>query len=158
MEQVVLSRGTALVLRLPQVVGPNANPHTLIKFIADSILHRRKMRILRNARRNLLDVEDLVRIVNIIVKKQIFDFEILNIASPISFTAVQIVQAMERALELEANYEMVEGGSTYEIDITRVLNLYREFGFAFDDNYLNMVISKYYSPILGDLAGLEEGR
>ena len=43
MEQVVLSRGTALVLRLPQVVGPNANPHTLIKFIADSILHRRKM-------------------------------------------------------------------------------------------------------------------
>jgi len=50
-----------LIVRLPQVVGLTRNT-TLVSFIAANIRNRTPITVFKNARRNLIDIDDVVRL------------------------------------------------------------------------------------------------
>ena len=51
-----------LIIRLPEIVGKNKNPHTLTNFFYDNIIKGKSFTIFKNSRRNLLDIDDAKKI------------------------------------------------------------------------------------------------
>ena len=71
------------IFRLPQVVGKDGNPNTLLNFIIDKIINNEFFEIWQNVKRNFIDVIDVVFIVDQIISDNPLNYNIINIASPI---------------------------------------------------------------------------
>ena len=63
MENLVISNTNGVVIRLPQVVGRSTNPYTITNFIYLSIKNQKPFTLWEKAKRNLIDVDDVVKIV-----------------------------------------------------------------------------------------------
>ena len=61
MEKIVSEHPRYLILRLPQTAGKTENPHTLLNYIFTRIIRSERFQIWKNARRNIIDVDDVVR-------------------------------------------------------------------------------------------------
>lgn len=144
MEQLVLSHPCPLVLRLPQVAGRTPNPHTLLNFLYARITRSEAFTVWRQAKRNIIDVADVVAIADHLVNNQKHRNTIINIANPVSSLIIDIVAAMERAVGKQAVYRFVDRGAEYPIDVSVILPLVSEAGVKFGKNYLNRVTGKYY--------------
>ena len=62
MEKIVEEHPRYLILRLPQTAGKTENPHTLLNYIFARIIRSERFQVWKNARRNIIDVDDVVRI------------------------------------------------------------------------------------------------
>lgn len=144
MEQLVAAHPRYLILRLPQVAGKTPNPHTLLNYLYARISRSETFCLWRNARRNIIDVEDAVAVANLLINDPAVRNTILNIANTASHRMEDIVGAMEKAVGKRAVYEIAERGSGYSIDTRAILPLLDEAGVKFDENYLERVLYKYY--------------
>jgi nucleoside-diphosphate-sugar epimerase len=142
MESIVLTSGRGLVLRLPQVIGRTGNPNTLGNFIRDSLLSGRHFSVWRNAERNLMDVDDIVRIAAVLIDRHRGNS--LSIASRHSIPMPQLVTLFERALGVRANFSMIEKGTPMSIDSKEALAVADEIGIDLATGYAEKVIRKYY--------------
>lgn len=144
MEQLVKIHPGNLILRLPQVAGRTPNPHTLLNFLYARISRSEKFNLWNQAKRNIIDVDDVVQIARHLIKDQTIRHMPLNIANPVSYSMLEVVRAMERTLEKSAIYDVVERGTEYSIDINPISALLEKHGIGFDDQYLARTIDKYY--------------
>lgn len=120
MEQLIENSGNNFnIFRLPQVVG-HTNNETLVNFFKASILKREKFTVLKYAKRNLIDIEDVFKICSFIINNKIFLNSITNIATKEKTSVIQIVKSIEEVLGEEAIYNIVNSGSEYDIDVTRI--------------------------------------
>lgn len=62
MEALVTHHPRHLILRLPQVAGRTPNPHTLLNYLYARISRGESFRLWRNARCNIIDVDDVAAI------------------------------------------------------------------------------------------------
>src|SRR5258706_941095 len=53
-----------IIVRLPIMVGPTNNPHTLINYLVNAIITQKPLQLHKNACRHLLDIDDLVGLLN----------------------------------------------------------------------------------------------
>lgn len=58
-----------LILRLPNVVSGSENKHQLIGFFYDSLINEKPIAIISHYERNLIDVADIPKIVNLLLKE-----------------------------------------------------------------------------------------
>ncbi|MEO8332991.1 MAG: NAD-dependent epimerase/dehydratase family protein [Gallionella sp.] len=144
MERLVSSHPRHLILRLPQVAGKTPNPHTLLNYLYARISRSEAFRLWRNARRNIIDVDDVVAISSRLIADPAVRNIMLNIANPVSYPMADIVGAIEKAVGKRAIYEVVERGSDYPIDTRAILPTLSAAGVKFGDDYLDRVIGKYY--------------
>ncbi|MET3928980.1 nucleoside-diphosphate-sugar epimerase [Lysobacter sp. OAE881] len=142
MEKTVLESGHGLVLRLPQVVGRSGNPNTLGSFIRDCLLTGKHFSIWRNAERNLMDVEDIVRIAEVLIERH--EGESLSIASRHSIRMPELVSMFEEVLGVKANFSLIDRGTPLAIDSVRALAVANEIGIDLGADYARKVIRKYY--------------
>jgi nucleoside-diphosphate-sugar epimerase len=145
METLVESSPQAVIFRLPQVVGASPNPTILTNFIYNKIRTGEHFNVWRNARRNLLDVEDIATIVSCLVRTGEADRGIYNVACPFSVSVTEIVETFELVLGRKARYSMIEAGAGYAIDVPEVKRLSGKLGISFDDGYLERTVRKYYA-------------
>lgn len=144
MEQLVSGHPRHLILRLPQVAGKTPNPHTLLNYLHARIARSEAFCLWRNARRNVIDVEDVVSIARQLIVDTSVRNRTLNIANLINYPIVNIVSAMERVVGKRAIYDVVERGSEYSIDVSAILSVLDNVGIKFGADYLDDVIGKYY--------------
>jgi nucleoside-diphosphate-sugar epimerase len=144
MERLVEMHPRYLILRLPQVAGKTPNPHTLLNFLYTRIARSEGFTVWRNARRNVIDVEDVASIARQFITDSSIRNITLNIANPVNYPVVDIVRAMEDAVGKPAVYELANSGSAYTIDIREAVFAAERAGVVFSDDYLNKVIGKYY--------------
>jgi len=130
------------IFRLPQVVGKTKAP-ILINFLFHCIMNEQKMKILNSATRNLIYVDDVVKVVNEILIKQNHKNTILNIASPFNLKVINIVQLIESIVNKKAVYDLIEGGSSMSIDIIEIIEL-QAYNEIFTDSYIYDILKKYY--------------
>jgi nucleoside-diphosphate-sugar epimerase len=144
MEQLVSTHPNYLILRLPQVAGITPNPHTILNYLYAKIARSEAFSLWRNARRNIIDVEDVASIVKQMVIVKAARNMTLNIANPVNYSMAEIVGAMERVVGKRAIYDVVDRGSEYAIDVSSMLTFLGKTSVRFGDDYLERVLGKYY--------------
>jgi nucleoside-diphosphate-sugar epimerase len=143
MEDQARSLTSYLVVRLPQVVGRSDNPATLVNFLVRRILSGGEFELWVDARRNLIDVEDVVKIVGHILQTGSIRNDIVDIASPFSLRAEDLVHMIERILGKCAVARKVHAGHAPPVDIAGVLPLCAASGVHFPPDYVERVLRKY---------------
>ena len=144
MEKIVAEHPQYLILRFPQTAGRTENPHTLLNFIYSRIARSERFQVWKNARRNIIDVDDIVRITVGLALEEGVRRECINIANFSDDTIVDIVALMAKIIGKSAIYDGVDKGDEYPIDTQRIREVVRKCGVAFGPEYLELVIRKYY--------------
>lgn len=144
MEQLVMAHQRHLILRLPQVAGRTPNPHTLLNYLFARISRSESFCLWRNARRNIIDVDDVAAVTHHLIADPAVRDVTLNVANSISYSMPEIVTAMENAVGKRAVYDVAELGGGYPIDNRSILAALDAAGISFGDAYLQRVIEKYY--------------
>ncbi|MGB3462386.1 MAG: NAD-dependent epimerase/dehydratase family protein [Rhodanobacter lindaniclasticus] len=145
MESLVLSAPHGLVLRLPQVVGRTENHHTLTNFLRDHIVSGEHFTAWAHAERNLIDIDDIVKIGVTLAAELPTEATAVSIATTRSLRMPEIVGIFERVLGRTANCSYVEKGMPMVIDTAMVENLSAKLGIDLGDGYIESVIAKYYA-------------
>ena len=133
------------IFRLPQVVGFGANPHTLTNYLHRQISSGERFQVWRHARRNLIDISDVVTIATQLVKSGQAQEQVTNIACPFSVPILDIVKIFETVLNKSAHYDIVDAGADYAIDTRQTERTAVQTGVRFDDDYVLKLIQKYYA-------------
>lgn len=145
MESLVLCAPHGLVLRLPQVVGRTENRHTLTNFLRDHIVSGEHFTVWAHAERNLIDIDDIVKIGVTLAAEPPTEATAVSIAAIRSLRMPEIVGIFERVLGRAANCSYVEKGTPMVIDTVMVESLSAELGIDLGDGYIERVIDKYYA-------------
>jgi hypothetical protein len=69
---------------------------------------------------------------------------VTNIANPTSYKVTEIVAAIEKKLQIQANYVPIPKGSTFNIDISAISEIIKQLEISFTGNYLVNLLEKYY--------------
>lgn len=145
MEKLVRNHARNLILRLPQVAGKTPNPHTLLNFLCAHISRGESFNLWRNAKRNIIDIGDVVSIAEQFIADSSIRNKTINIANVVNYSMLEIVAAMERVIDRNAVYDVIERGAEYFIDTSGILPLLDKANVKFDNDYLENLIKKYYS-------------
>ena len=146
MEEIVAKLPHFASFRLPQVVGHTPNPHTLTNYLHHQIQTGQQFHIWRNARRNLIDVDDVAKIAVWLINHHDADDIITNIACPFSIAIPDLVKIFEQVMGMPAECDVVEAGGKYSIDTHLAYSVAPKAGVCFDDAYVHQLIRKYYAP------------
>ncbi|MGB9988380.1 NAD-dependent epimerase/dehydratase family protein [Massilia sp. SM-13] len=147
MEELIRQRAPKYaIFRLPQVVGHTPNPHTLTNYLHHIIESGDVFHVWTRARRNLIDVDDVVGIAHQLLVRGDAENRILNIACPFSIPVIELVKVFENVMGRKANYDLVEAGGSYAIDVTEAMQAAKEAGIVIDAGYIDKLIRKYYEP------------
>lgn len=130
------------IFRLPQVVGKTTSP-TLINFLSTKIKNGETFDVWKNAARNLIDVDDVYKISDYIIKNELSKNSIINIASELTTSIVEIVKKIEAKLKKKALYHEVDKGVTYHIDISIIKEHLKPIGVLMHGEYVDDIINKY---------------
>lgn len=146
LEQLLQARAPQwAIFRLPQVVGAGANPHTLTNYLHQQISSGQRFQVWRHARRNLIDISDVVTIATHLVNTGQAQGQVTHIACPFSVPILDLVKLFETVLNKKAHYDIVDAGADYAIDTRQTELAASETGVRFDDNYVGKLIQKYYA-------------
>lgn len=145
MESLVLSASHGLVLRLPQVVGRTENHHTLTNFLRDHIVSGEHFTVWAHAERNLIDIDDIVKIGVRLAEELPTEATVISIAAARSLLMPEIVGIFERVLGNTANCSYLKKGTPMVIDTAVAESLSAQLGIDLVDGYIERVIAKYYA-------------
>ena len=87
-----------IIIRLPQVVGKNRNKYTITNFIYNTVKEGKKFYLWENSKRNLIDIDDVSKI----IKKYLLDKpkinSVINIFNPNSITVKDLLKIFSKIL------------------------------------------------------------
>lgn len=145
MEELVKSHPNGRIFRLPQLAGHSANPHTLLNYLFARISRSEKFDLWVGATRNVIDVQDVVRVVIEVMADSKRSPLALNIANPQSYTVMEIVAEFEAIVGKPALYCARAHSNSYEVDVSDTEEYFSSANLHFDHSYLRRVLRKYYA-------------
>lgn len=144
MERLVQAHPQGLILRLPQVAGKTSNPHTLLNYLYARVSRSERFDLWSKAKRNIIDVADVAAIAKYLIVDKSVRNTTINVANTINYPMQDIVHAMERVVGKQALFDVINRGSDYPINISRIIPTLKNAGVEFGNNYLDKVLGKYY--------------
>lgn len=135
------------IFRLPQILGLSETTSNLVGSFVNAIINHQKIEIWQNARRNLIDIDDVHEVVSEILRRNILRNKIINIASPQQTDVLRLVQDIEEFTECAADYILVDKGSEYHIDISDIQSILFDLNLNFDQNYVSQSLRKYFQHL-----------
>ena len=146
LEQLIAERATSyLLVRASNVVGGPGNPHTVLNFFVDRVRRNEPFTIWRQASRNLIDLDDVYRVVTHYIAEPTSWNQTILVANPHSINPLTLVQAIETHIGQRARYELVEKGVPFALSADTISDYLR----ATDSNwqpeqYVARLLKKYY--------------
>lgn len=135
------------IFRLPQVVGV-VNNNTLVSYFVRNAYLNSSMKIQENTVRNLLDIEDVARIVITILESNHSPNDApINIASTSYISVYNIAKRIISILHSESDILIVPGGEKYYIENSKLKDFLGDDNIIFSENYASHVVEKYTSKI-----------
>jgi UDP-2-acetamido-2,6-beta-L-arabino-hexul-4-ose reductase len=144
MEKRIACLENYLIVRLPQVAGFSVNSSTLLNYLRDSIVSRRRMVIQRNAVRNIIDIDDVVLLTVAIIMSRGYINRTIDVANMRSIKVTDLIALMELRLSMSAVFDLIDEGEDYPVDTSVVEKFIGELSINFDHLYIDRVIAKYY--------------
>lgn len=141
MEKIVQKLDNHLIIRLPNVIGNGGNPNTMINFFKNSIINNQQITILKNAYRNVLDIDDIM----CFIKHIDFDFpKVINLLHPVSYKVIDILECIETKMKKKVTIKKIEGGENYFPQPDDfVLDILKKCDLDLTKNYLDKLLNKY---------------
>ena len=150
-EETIASSGARyLVLRLPNVVGSAGNPNQLIPSLVAQVSDGHVF-VRSDATRDLLDVDDVVRVVGALIRRGAAD-AVLNVASGVSTPVVRLAEEIAAILGVSPTVTLVDGGDPQEFSTVLVRGLLPDYP-RFDQNYPTTVLYRRVPSIYRALKG-----
>jgi len=140
-----------LILRLPQIAGRSKNKNTILNYIYNKVQNKETLEIWKNVERSIIDVEDLLRILKIVLKKNLYiNLNEINIINPNLIKILDIVKIFENlmGIKFKARYNLITlknyNRSFYNSLIKN--NIYQKEinKICKKKNYVKRIIFKYY--------------
>lgn len=133
-----------LIIRTSNPIWFTTNTNTLLNFLHNKILSWEHFTIWKNAKRNLIDVDDLFIISKEIINNRLFINDTINIANSHYFNILDIVNQFEKHIWKIWNYEIQDLWWYPKIDISNIYQIIKDLKISFNENYLERLIKKYY--------------
>jgi len=133
------------IFRVSNLVGHSTNKNTVLNFFYHHIKEGINFEVWTNATRNIIDIDDMFLLVDHILQQQLFPNQVINIANPATYTATEIVKALELNTGLTAHAIPIQKGIPFSIDISLILPLIDTLKLPFGETYLADLIKKYYA-------------
>jgi nucleoside-diphosphate-sugar epimerase len=132
------------IFRLSNLAGASDNPTTLLNFLYSCIQGGRPFELWKYSERNIIDVEDVFRVVSHILDNALFLNRVVNIANETNYPIEYIVACIEAWCNKKARFREKERGGKFAIDLSEILPVYRALKIEFGETYLPHLIEKYY--------------
>ncbi len=134
-----------IIFRLPNLAGFTENPGTILNFLYNRIANNEAFDLWKNSERNVIDVSDVYKTVDYILRNNLFINRVINIANTKNYPVDYIVHCIEGFCNKKSIYREIEKGVKFDIDLSDVLPVYKQLNIQFDDDYLQRILEKYYS-------------
>ena len=138
-----------LILRVSNAVGNGGNPGLLLNYLFNSALNKKEILIQKNAKRNLIDVDDIRSIIEKIIKKNISNTTI-NLAYLYNFSIIDIISSIEKFTKLPLQLKFENSGQEYNINLDYAKEYFIEINKLNKDLYLEDLFRKYYSEFAAE--------
>ncbi len=141
---VAMHAGGYIIFRVSNPVGHTPNNNTVFNFFIQHIQSGLPFTVWAEAQRNLIDLDDMYSACDFILQQQLFLNRIINVANPVNYRVLDIVQVIEKYLHRRAIYTLVDKASAPLIDVTDILPVYKSLSISFGENYLWQTLEKYF--------------
>ena len=135
-----------IIFRFPELVGKNKNPSTLSNFFFNKIKDKKKFIIWKNAKRNLLDINDAVKISLYFIKLYKNNNKVINVLNNKFYKPLYIVNKLEKLLKIKGKFILLNT-KIKKWDIKNSVNnkIIANLKINFDERYLTKTFKKYYN-------------
>jgi nucleoside-diphosphate-sugar epimerase len=149
MENVVKKNFNKFVIvRFPEIIGFNNNKNNLINFFYQKIMNNNKFILWVNSKRNIIDIDDAVKLCLNFIKKIKNYTKIkleINIANTMYVSVVSIVNIIEKLTLKKAIYDKKAFGNLHwKIKPLISKRIIKMSSINFNKYYLEKVLRKYY--------------
>lgn len=149
MEEVVKREAkNFFIFRLPQVVGPVDNL-TLVSFLTKRCLEGDSIDLYGSAVRNLLGVDELAKIVNILVEKEVGLNSAQIVASGSNVSVVDVALEVKSILSSPSELNVLPGGDDQTVSIDLLRQYLDEEEPIFQPDYWKNVLNKFV-PLISE--------
>lgn len=131
-----------LILRLPNIVGKTKSENQLLPFLYNSLLKKEKIQVKKDTLRDLIDVEDLPKIVEFCIDKNING--IINTSLENKIKVIDIIDYLIKINDIkDSNVELIDGHQNIEY-VNDIKNYYEDLSMKNVNLNPNKIIEKYY--------------
>ncbi len=134
-----------VIFRVSNLAGKSANQNTVLNFFIHNIYHGIHFNLWLKACRNLIGLDDFYRIADYILMHNGHLNKTVNIANSENYSVAEIVSVIEQYLNKKADFEPIDRGGCFDINISETLPAINSLGINFGNNYLESILHKYYS-------------
>ena len=138
-----------IIFRLPIIVGPTKNPYTFFNFFKNKILSGEELKVQMLASRNLIDIDDVSKLLTLIIDKEKNRTDLLKKKIDIGFDNEESVRnIVKMMLDILGKDNVIEIdrkniGSDYEYPKKECREYMKEFNFSVSENYNYNLLKKY---------------
>lgn len=133
-----------LIIRFPEIIGYSKNKYTLINYFYHNIRNFKKFNVYINAKRNLVNIDDAVKLTLYFLKFNSTSKEI-NIANLIYLSPLKIINILENFLKKKAIYKLnFKKLKQWKINNSINKNILIKNKIEFNSQYLINSLKKYY--------------
>jgi nucleoside-diphosphate-sugar epimerase len=133
------------IFRISNLAGHTNNQFTILNFLIHNITNHIHFNIWQNAVRNIIDVNDMYKIVHFIISNKLLPNSIINIANPFNYLVTDIAATIENIFNTKGNYSKIVKGTAFTIDVGPIKDILTQTAINFKGDYLKNTILKYYS-------------
>ena len=136
-----------LIIRLPQIVGINNNKHTLTNSLYNNILKNKQLSIWKGSVRNLIDIDDIKKILKKYFNSKYKPCSTINIFNPYSVDVVYLVRIFGYLLNKRVKFKLINkinkniNLKSIKRETILPLNYYKNIK---NKDYIKRVLKKYY--------------
>lgn len=131
-----------LITRLPNVVGPTDNPHTMFNFFINQLLSNQQLKIQSKASRYLIDISDVSEHVANKIQSNRNMQETINFIISERISVERIVQILAESIDVKANYTLIEGGDDYVVPKSDAYQLLSNNNLIAGETYFRQILKK----------------
>lgn len=134
-----------LIIRIPQIIGKSSNKKTLINFFYNRINDNKKIKIFVNVYRNILDIDDVIKMVKVIINNKKIKKKVITLSNKYSLKPIQIIKILEKKLKKKANYHLLKTKKQkWDLSFNKNIKYFEKAKINFNKKYFIQAINKYY--------------
>lgn len=145
MEELIVKQCAQFtIFRLTNPIGKTNNKHTILNYLSNQIKTETKFTVWKNAKRNLMDLDDVITVCNYIIHDKMYHNNTVTIANLNNYKVIDIVMILEKYLGKKALFSLEDKGGVPQIKQPELKNMYEKLSIQFNEDYLENILKKYF--------------